>query len=144
MEELPDSDAEGRAIHNSILANPILADKLASRDATGIAVYIPIAKKDYAHDIGAAIDAIAVEEISEGQAYYLAGMPIAEDTFGVEMFQQMGVMAPISGFGSVFRTCNISARTRASAPRSPGSKATRSTCTVPDGDGVSDEPMVAG
>ncbi|GMQ81103.1 MAG: MMPL family transporter [Rhodothermia bacterium] len=97
MEEVPDSDSASVVMHNRILANPILADKLASRDATGIAIYIPIAQKDMAHDIGTAVEEIVTKELSEGQQYYLAGMPIAEDTFGVEMFQQMGIMAPIAG-----------------------------------------------
>lgn len=97
MEQVPNSDAAGLLMHSRILANPMLADKLASRDATGIAIYIPIAQKDMAHDIGVSIDEIVKNELSEGQAYYLAGMPIAEDTFGVEMFQQMGIMAPIAG-----------------------------------------------
>jgi len=97
MEQIPNSDTAGLLMHRRILSNPMLADKLASRDATGIAIYIPVAEKDMAHDIGAAIDVIAKKELSEGQEYYLAGMPIAEDTFGVEMFQQMGIMAPIAG-----------------------------------------------
>ncbi|MFQ5642048.1 MAG: RND family transporter, partial [bacterium] len=36
-------------------------------------------------------------ELGEGQNYYIAGLPVAEDTFGFEMFVQMGILAPLIG-----------------------------------------------
>jgi uncharacterized protein len=97
METVPSTDVEAQAIRDAISANPLLADKLASQDGTGLAIYIPIESKDQAHEIDVAIEAIVSNELEDGQEYHLAGLPIAEVTFGVEMFQQMGIMAPISG-----------------------------------------------
>jgi len=97
MEAAPDNTADARAIQTAIAANPLLADKLASHDGTAVAVYVPIERKDQAHRIGTAIETIVKQELSEGQTHHLAGLPIAEDTFGLEMFRQMGLMAPVSG-----------------------------------------------
>ena len=33
----------------------------------------------------------------DGDVWYITGLPVAEDTFGVEMFVQMGVSAPLAG-----------------------------------------------
>ena len=97
MEKVP-SDKEGaRAIQRAIAENPLLADKLASADGKGLAIYIPIQRKDLAHRISTELDRIVTAELKDGQRFHLAGLPVAEDTFGVEMFTQMAVMAPISG-----------------------------------------------
>mgnify|MGYP000255307612 CR=1 FL=1 len=34
---------------------------------------------------------------SSGEEYFIAGLPVAEDSFGAEMFKQMGLSAPIAG-----------------------------------------------
>jgi hypothetical protein len=97
MQEIPRDDAGAEAIRSAIAANPLLTDKLSSADGKGLAIYVPIERKDQAHRIGTQIEQIAAAQMREGQSYHLAGLPIAEDAFGVEMFQQMGVMAPITG-----------------------------------------------
>jgi len=97
MEVVPGSVREARAIQQAIAENPLLADKLASRDGEAVAIYIPIERKDQAHRIGSQVEAITAAELAPGQDYYLAGLPVAEDTFGVEMFRQMGLMAPLTG-----------------------------------------------
>ncbi len=97
METAPADEAGARAIHEAIAANPLLERKLASRDGTGLAVYIPIERKDQAHRIGTVIEEVVRAELGDAQQYYLAGLPVAEDTFGVEMFRQMGIVAPLAG-----------------------------------------------
>ena len=42
------------------------------------------------------IEKILKRELLPGQSYHLAGLPVAEDTFGHEMFIQMGVIAPLA------------------------------------------------
>ena len=97
MTEPPRSDAEAEAIRQRVNANPLLADKLASEDGTGIALYIPIQQKSESYRISQEIERIADEELSSEQRIYLAGLPVAEDTFGHEMFKQMGITAPLTG-----------------------------------------------
>ncbi|MBQ74781.1 MAG: RND transporter [Gammaproteobacteria bacterium] len=97
MREVPETLAASEALSGTIADNPLLADKLISADGTGIAVYVPIVAKDQARRIGSEISSLAGRELTEGQKFYLAGLPIAEDSFGIEMFIQMGIMSPISG-----------------------------------------------
>ena len=61
-------------------------------------IYIPIGKKDQSYRISKEIERILKKELAPEQKYYLAGLPVAEDTFGHEMFVQMGITAPLAGF----------------------------------------------
>lgn len=97
MHQIPNDATGSEALRVAIADNPLLSDKLASADGSGLAIYIPIAAKDQAHRIGGEIKQLARTELKEGQQFYLAGLPIAEDSFGTEMFNQMGIMSPVSG-----------------------------------------------
>lgn len=97
MHQIPADATAAEQLRNAIADNPLLSDKVASADGSGLAVYVPIASKDQADRIGAEIETIAKAELAPEQRYYLAGLPIAEDRFGYEMFIQMGLMSPASG-----------------------------------------------
>lgn len=47
---------------------------------------VRIERKDESHRIAGQIEAILEQHLVAGQRYYLAGLPVAEDTFGFEMF----------------------------------------------------------
>lgn len=83
-------------MRKAVLENPLLADKLASPDGRALAIYIPIERKDESYRIAQEVEAVAYRELRSGQQFYLAGLPVAEDTFGHEMFVQMAVTAPIA------------------------------------------------
>ena len=100
MTEPPDDAAGALAIREAVLGNPIFADKLSSQDGTAAALYVPIVSKDESHRISEQIEAVLQREL-DGQRYHIAGLPVAEDTFGVEMFFQMGIMAPVA-MGVIF------------------------------------------
>ncbi len=53
--------------------------------------------KPYSYYIGEKIKELADTYLGEEEIYYLAGLPIAETTFGTEMFVQMGIYAPLAG-----------------------------------------------
>ena len=74
----------------------MFTEKLVSLDGTAAAFYVPIARKDESHRIAGEIEAIMDRELGPGQQSYIAGLPVAEDTFGFEMFLQMGIMAPLA------------------------------------------------
>jgi hypothetical protein len=97
MERVPESQAQIDALRAAIADNPLFTDKLASKDGTALAVYIPIERKDQAARIGEELRAILDEELTPDQRWHLAGLPIAEDSFGIEMFRQMGIVSPASG-----------------------------------------------
>ena len=96
MGEAPKSDEEAQYILGRIKDNPILRGKLASDDGKALAIFIPIEAKDQSHRIAAEITAIT-EKYGGDETYYIAGLPVAEDSFGKEMFGQMIYSAPMAG-----------------------------------------------
>jgi len=76
-----------------IKENPILRGKLASDDGKAIAVFIPIESKDQSNRIAGEIESI-VQKYGGTAKYYVAGLPVAEDSFGSQMFAQMAYAAP--------------------------------------------------
>ncbi|HEX9750954.1 MAG TPA: MMPL family transporter [candidate division Zixibacteria bacterium] len=79
-----------------IRQNPILRGKVASDDGLAAAVYIPLESKSYAHDVAEHIHEWITAD-SGFPAFHLAGLPVAEETFGKQMFRQMGIAAPAAG-----------------------------------------------
>jgi hypothetical protein len=96
MLEVPKTKEDIERLKREVLDNPLFRDRLVSSDGKGAAIYIPIESKDIAHDIGEKIKTIYQKEQGP-EKYYMAGLPIAEDTFGNEMFLQMAVVAPMAG-----------------------------------------------
>ncbi|MDH4038602.1 MAG: MMPL family transporter [Candidatus Krumholzibacteria bacterium] len=95
MESVPDNDEDARQILVQIRENPILRGKLASDDGKAIALFIPLESKDVAMEVGEQIQSV-IEQDRGDEQYYLAGLPVAQDTFGAAMFQQMAVSAPMA------------------------------------------------
>lgn len=100
MVEPPVDESGATAIREAVFDNPIFTEKLVSQDGTATALYVPIVSKAESHRISQEIELILQREL-DGQRYYIAGLPVAEDTFGVEMFFQMGLMAPLA-MGVIF------------------------------------------
>ncbi|RKZ13380.1 RND transporter, partial [bacterium] len=93
MEEPPETIEEAQQILVQIRENPILRGKLASEDGKALAIFVPLESKDYAMEVGAQIQAI-IDQDHGDEEYHLAGQPVAQDTFGAAMFQQMALSAP--------------------------------------------------
>ncbi len=96
MREIPRTEEAIDQLRSDIAENPFLHEKIASADGTAIAMYIPIQKKDMSYRIAREIEAILERELLPGQTFHLAGLPVAEDTFGHQMFIQMAVLAPLA------------------------------------------------
>lgn len=101
MERVPRSAEEMAVLRAALRQNPLFADKLADREGQALAIYVPIVAKDQSHRISKEIETILARERLPGQAFHIAGLPVAEDTFGFEMFVQMGVTAPLA-MGFIF------------------------------------------
>ncbi len=93
MEDKIDSQEQADYILSRIKANPILRGKLASDDGKAIAIFIPIEAKDMSHRIAGEIRDIT-DKYKGAETYHIAGLPVAEDSFGAEMFSQMVFSAP--------------------------------------------------
>lgn len=101
MPRVPGSPAELEALRTALMTNPLFADKLADREGKALAIYVPIQRKDESYRISKEIEAVIERERLPGQSFHIAGLPVAEDTFGFEMFIQMGVTAPLA-MGFIF------------------------------------------
>ncbi len=95
MSQPPETDAEAIAIRDKALSNPLLKDTVVSGDGKALCIYLPLTSKDMSHRVYQALQ----ERIAafEGQEqYHITGLPVAEDTFGYEMFIQMAISAPLA------------------------------------------------
>jgi hypothetical protein len=93
MEDEIETQAEADYILSRINDNPILRGKLASDDGRAVAIMVPIESKDMSHRIAGEIRAIT-DKHGGDEEFHIAGLPMAEDSFGSEMFAQMAYSAP--------------------------------------------------
>ena len=96
MEDVPESSRDIEAIQNAMSRLPLQINTLVSEDNKVAGIYVPIVAKEESYrisnDIELLINEIKNEESKE--RYHLSGLPVAEDTFGVEMFIQIGLATP--------------------------------------------------
>ncbi|UCD64424.1 MAG: MMPL family transporter [Candidatus Zixiibacteriota bacterium] len=88
-----ETDEQARYILGRINDSPILKGKLASEDGRAIALFIPLESKDVSHSVAGQIREIT-DRLGGEATYHIAGLPLAEDSFGSEMFVQMAYSAP--------------------------------------------------
>jgi predicted RND superfamily exporter protein len=96
MSRVPTTMAEADSLRLTIAGNPYLNEVIASPSGDALAIYVPIVAKDRSVPVAKAIRRILDGRLPAGVRYHLAGLPIAEDTFGHEMFLQMAVVAPLA------------------------------------------------
>jgi len=96
MKTPPATREEARQIRDKALDNPLLKGTMVSEDGRALALYIPISRKDFAHQVSRRIKE-KIQELGPGDdRFYITGLPVAEDTFGKEMFIQMAISAPLA------------------------------------------------
>ncbi len=96
MPGAPKTDAEVEALRGALFGNPLLVDRVISKDGKTTAIYVPLEKGANGAEIATKIHAIVAAEKGP-ERYYIAGDPVARDTFGAEMFKLMGIFSPIAG-----------------------------------------------
>lgn len=96
MPGAPQSETEVAALRGALFDNPLLLDRVISRDGKTTAIYVPLEQGANGAGIAAQIRAIVAKEHGP-ERYYIAGDPVARDTFGAEMFKLMAIFAPIAG-----------------------------------------------
>jgi len=95
MAEPPGTAEEAVAVREKAQNIPFLDDTLVSGDGKAIALYLPLTSKDLSHRVYTRLqDKIA--KFEEADDFYITGLPVAEDTFGFEMFKQMAISAPMA------------------------------------------------
>ncbi len=112
MPKPPATAADAEAVREKAGRLPLLAGTLVSEveeEAEGevegdgaakppraTALYIPITDKDLSFRVATALQEKIATYPDDGEEYHITGLPVAEDTFGVEMFTQMGISAPVA------------------------------------------------
>jgi len=96
MENVPQTDAEALVVRDDAMGNPLYKGTLVAEDEKAICIYIPITEKTYSYNV-----ASVVRKLTKGwgraDKVFITGLPVAEDTFGVEMLKQMATSAPLAG-----------------------------------------------
>lgn len=96
MAEPPQTGEDALAVRDKALNNPLLKGTLVSEDGKALAIYLPITEKKFADKLRGLLLA-KIDELGAGDnQFYITGLPVAEDTFGKEMFIQMAISAPLA------------------------------------------------
>jgi len=95
MREAPATAEQAASIRDAVARLPLLQDTLVSGDGRAAAIYVPIESKDLSYALATEIEAIAAGLRGDDE-FHITGLPVAEDTFGFEMFVQMGISAPMA------------------------------------------------
>ena len=95
MNKPPATDAEALEIRNKAMSNPLLKGTLISEDGKAICLYLPLTTKDLSYRVYSELKE-KIATFKGDEQYHITGLPVAEDTFGVEMFIQMAVSAPLA------------------------------------------------
>jgi len=92
----PPATAEGaRAVREKAQRIPFLNGTLVSEDGQALCLYLPLTSKDQSYKVYAKLRQ-KIAAFRGDERYHITGLPVAEDTFGVEMFIQMAISAPLA------------------------------------------------
>jgi predicted RND superfamily exporter protein len=95
MNKPPTTDAEALEIRNKAMSNPLLKGTLISEDGKAVCLYLPLTSKHLSYQVYSRLKE-KITEFEGNEEYHITGLPVAEDTFGVEMFIQMAISAPLA------------------------------------------------
>ena len=96
MQDAPTTLEQSEQLRRAVSRLPMLANTLVSDDGKAAAIYVPVESKDQSYKIAEDIREL-VAGLNSSDDYHITGLPVAEDQFGVEMFIQMGISAPLAG-----------------------------------------------
>ncbi|MBL7076329.1 MAG: MMPL family transporter [Kiritimatiellae bacterium] len=96
MEKVPQTEAEALVIRDDAMGNPLYKGTLVAEDEKAICIYIPITEKTYSYNVANVVRQLT-KEWGRYDKVHITGLPVAEDTFGVEMLKQMATSAPLAG-----------------------------------------------
>ena len=95
MPQPPETDAEALALREKVARLPFFNGTMVSEDGKALALYLPLTAKDQSYRVYRALQEKITEFKGEDQ-FFITGLPVANDTFGVEMFVQMAISAPLA------------------------------------------------
>ena len=96
---MPDVPGDPRALEElrrQLFENPMFVGRIISQDGKTAAIYVPLEKGANGKAVADKIRGLVKAE-GGPENYYVAGDPVARDTFGAEMFKLMAIFAPMAG-----------------------------------------------
>lgn len=95
MPNAPKTQQQALELRRKAMSNPMLEGTMVSEDGQALTIYLPLTSKDMSYKVYSALkDKIA--QFDGDDQFHITGLPVAEDTFGVEMFIQMAISAPLA------------------------------------------------
>jgi len=95
MEHPPRTREEALAIREDAMNNPLYYGSLVSEDGRALCIYIPIVEKRFSYNVANLVRRLT-RDWGGDEKIFITGLPVAEDTFGVEMLAQMAISAPLA------------------------------------------------
>ena len=96
MNRPPATNAEALDIRDKAMSNPLLKGTVVSEDGKAICLYLPLTSKDLSYNVYRELTKKIATFGKGDEEYHITGLPVAEDTFGYEMFTQMAMSAPMA------------------------------------------------
>ncbi len=94
----PGSLSEAEALAVQIAEDPLLGGNVLSEDGDTLAFFIPLDSKSDAQPVRDAANALLdTSPALAGLERHVAGLPLAQEAFGDQMFVQMALFAPMAG-----------------------------------------------
>ncbi len=94
----PSTDGEAASLATAIAEDPLLGGNVLSEDGDTLAFFIPLDAKSDAQPVRDAANALLDESPALADLErHVAGLPLAQEAFGAQMFVQMAVFAPMAG-----------------------------------------------
>ena len=85
-------------IVEAVAANPLLAGRVIAPDGTALGIFVTLESKEDAAEVASEIKRLAADQPDLSDAdIFTAGLPLAQDQFGRDMFVQMAILAPLAG-----------------------------------------------
>lgn len=91
----PATDKEALLIRDRAMGNPLLKGTLVAEDGKAMGIYIPVSSKEFANEVRQRL-LTKIKTLDGDDQFFITGLPVAEDTFGKEMFIQMAISAPLA------------------------------------------------
>jgi uncharacterized protein len=98
LPRVPETPDQLERLRRTIMGNPMVVGRLVSQDTSATAIYVPLETGANGKVVADEIRSIVGSEQAKDLQFFVAGDPVARDTFGTEMFRQMALFAPLAGF----------------------------------------------
>ena len=95
MSSPPATEADALAVRDKARRIPFLDGTLLSESGGALCLYLPLTSKDLSYRVYSKLRQ-EIAGLGGEERFFITGLPVANDTFGHEMFIQMAISAPMA------------------------------------------------